>query len=94
MKIVKIDSILVSDAWPDKIALEDDIDTGVSDGSGNLTVMAGAAKKVGKDTIFYNVEIHAENPTGTPWRGKGYADWADDSLKAEATAMLRKDYCC
>jgi hypothetical protein len=85
-----VPSLIVPKAKLNREAIKDGIDTGVVDGSGGLTVRAGAARKSGENVAFQNVEIVADSLVSG---SKGYANWSQDSLKAEAIEMLRRDYC-
>lgn len=88
---LNLNNIVVPNAKKDDDACSDDIDTGETNGSGNLVVRARSARKDGKGVRFQDVQIEATNPENNP--GKGYADWERHSLIEQATEMLRKDYC-
>lgn len=75
-------TVVVHQSRP-SIDKDEDIDTGVSDGSGEFSVRAVDAVREGTSTVFRTVEIEA---TGD------YADWDIKSLEYESIEMLRRDY--
>jgi hypothetical protein len=91
-RTVQLKDIVLSNARLTKEAIEDgDFDTGCSDGSGNLTIRASSARQFTKrSVIFSGVTALVSNAEGST---KGYEQWSDASLQAEAESMLRNDYC-
>lgn len=72
---------------------ENDFDTGVFDGSGNLNVRAGSAEQRGNDVVFFNCEIEVNPPKDWDGSGHPYIKWSEGNLTTEAAEMLKRDYC-
>lgn len=88
-KTVQINTI-VSGSKLNRSAAKDGIDTGVADGSGELTVTAAKATGSRKGTTFHDVEITALSPASGK---KGYGSWSEEGLILEARSLLERDYC-
>ena len=84
MRKLKTPSLIVSTAHRHNLGEDNDFDTSISDGSGDIQVTAAdAIPLTGRSTMFRSVEIEVEG---------NRTDWSDNSLLSEAKEMLEADY--
>jgi len=84
MRRLTTPSLIVSTPRPHKLSEDDDYDTSIDDGSGEIQVMAaGAVKITARSTMFQSVVIEVSGNRAT---------WSDNALLSEAKDMLETDY--
>lgn len=84
MRKINLSSVVISRSHRCTLIPTEDIDTGVSDGSGSFTVRAGSAQQAtARSVVFHNVEIEVEGD---------YETWSSANLNFEAERMLAQDY--
>ena len=84
--LTNLGDLIVMNPSRARLCIEDmsDIDTGDSDGSGEIAVRATSAQTVtARSFLFKGVTVETSGD---------YSTWAEDSLKEEAQKMLARDY--
>ena len=82
--ITEIGNLVVETLEPSVIGDFDEIDTGSSDGSGEITVRANAVVRLNPMQFqFTQVSIETNGD---------YSTWSEEDLKDEACKMLANDY--
>lgn len=82
--ITEIGNLVVETLEPSVIGDFDEIDTGESDGSGEITVRANSVVRINPTQFqFAQVTIETEGD---------YSTWSEEDLKEEACKMLAIDY--
>lgn len=81
---MNIGNLIVQTSARSRLCIDDDIDTGNIDGSGEIVVRAtGATPVTSRSFLFIDVTIETSGD---------YSTWSEESLKDEAAAMLARDY--